>query len=436
MERFFRLRELGTDVRTEVLAGFVTFMTMAYIIFVNPLILADAGVPKDGAIFATALGAGLITIAMGLFTNYPLALASGMGLNAALAYGVVLGGGFTWQQAMAIVFIEGAIITLLVLTNVREAVMNAIPINLKRAIGVGIGLFIAFIGLRNAGVVVNNEVTSVALGDLTSGAVLLALFGLLLSLLLMVRRVKGALLLGILGTTIVAFFTGQAALPESFMSLPSADSFATIGKLDFSVVLKISAWSWIFAFLMTDFFDTMGTVVAVGGEAGFLRKDGTVPRLKNVLLVDSLAAVLGGLFGASSITTYIESASGVGEGGRSGLTAVVTGLLFILAIFFVPVVGVVPAQATAPALIIVGFLMMTVVKDIHFGDLEEGIPAFVTLLGMPLTYSISNGIGLGFITYVLMKLFTGKVRDVHPLLWVVSVLFAMELFQLWGVIFG
>lgn len=450
MEQFFKLRERGTDVRTEVLAGIVTFMTMAYIIFVNPDILSAAGVPKDAAIIATALGAGIVTIAMGLASNYPLALASGMGLNAALAFGVVLGAKFTWQQAMGIVFWEGVIVTLLVLSNVREKVMDAIPINLKRAIGVGIGLFIAFIGLKNAGIVTHaaaivpgpdgkplliNE-TFVQLGNLKSPAVMLAIFGLVFTLFLMVRKVKGALLIGIIGTTIVAFFTGQAQMPANFISMPTGAQFATIGALDFSVILQASAWAFIFSFLMTDFFDTMGTVVAVGAEAGYLRKDGTVPNLRNVLLVDSLAAVTGGFFGASSITTYIESASGVGEGGRTGLTAVVTGVLFLLAVFLFPLAGVVPAAATAPALIIVGFLMMTVVKDIDFGNFEEGIPAFLTLIGMPLTFTISDGIGFGFISFVLLKLFRGRVKDVHPLMWVVAILFTIDLFKLWSRLFG
>ncbi|BDG61290.1 NCS2 family permease [Caldinitratiruptor microaerophilus] len=449
LDRWFRLREAGTDVRTEVIAGIVTFMTMAYIIFVNPDILGAAGVPRQAAAVATALGAGVMTILMGLASNYPLALASGMGLNAVLAFGVVLGAGYTWQQAMGIVFWEGLLVTLLVLTGARESVMNAIPANLKRAIGVGIGLFIAFIGLKNAGIITHTATivpgpggqpvisnpTYVALGNLREPAALLALFGLALTLLLVVRRVRGALLLGILGTTLVAFFTGQARLPETWLSLPTAESLATIGRLDFSVVLNLSAWSFIFAFLMTDFFDTMGTVVAVGGEAGYLRPDGTVPRLRNVLLVDSLAAVTGGFLGCSSITTYIESASGVGEGGRTGLTSVVTGLLFLLAIFFAPVVGIVPSAATAPALIIVGFLMMSVVREIEFGNPEDGIPAFLTLLGMPLTFNISHGIGLGFVSYVLLKLFRGRARDVHPLLWVVSALFTVELFGLWQFIF-
>lgn len=444
----------STDNRTEVMAGLATFMTMAYILFVNPSILADAGVPREAAAVATALGAGIASIAMGFFSNYPLALASGMGLNAALAYGAVIGGGYTWQQAMTIIFIEGIIITLLVLTNVREAVMNAIPINLKRAIGVGIGLFIAFIGLKNAGIVTHAasiiappgaepfiiNPTFVQMGNLTDPQVLLAIFGLIITLLLMARRVAGAILYGILGTTGVALLFNSLGFPllapeaveaaRGVVALPTAASFATIGQLDFSVMAKGGFWALVFAFLVTDFFDTMGTVVAVGGPAGYLRPDGSVPRLKNVLLIDSLAAALGGFLGASSITTYIESASGVGVGGRRGLTAITVGVLFLLAIFFAPLVGLVPAAATAPALIIVGFLMMAVVTEIDFSRVEEGVPAFLTLIGMPLTFSISHGIGFGFISYVLLKAFTGKAREVHPLLYGVALLFVLDMFGL------
>lgn len=445
MERLFRLRERGTDLRTEVLAGLVTFMTMAYIIFVNPDILAAAGVPKGPATVATALGAGILTIAMGLASNYPLAMASGMGLNAAVAFGAVLGAKFTWQEAMGIIFWEGALVTLLVLTNVREKVMEAIPLNLKRAIGSGIGLFIAFIGLKNAGIITHTaqivtgpdgkpalvNPTYVALGDLKQPATLLAVFGLCLTLFLMARRVRGALLLGILGTTAVALLTGQTHF-AGVAALPTAEHFQTIGALDLGVIAKTSAWAFIFAFLMSDFFDTMGTVVAVGQEAGYVTPDGKVPNLRQVLLVDSLGAAAGGLLGVSSITTYIESAAGVGEGGRTGLTSVVTGLLFLLAVFFYPLAGVVPAAATAPALIIVGYLMMTVVRDIDFSSLDEGVPAFLTLLGMPLTFSIAEGIGLGFVSYALIKLFRGRAREVHPLLWVAAALFAVDLFKLWG----
>lgn len=423
LERLFKLKERHTDVRTEIIAGLVTFMTMAYIIFLNPIILADAGVPKTGAIFATALAAAVMTLFMGLYANYPFALASGMGLNAFLTYAVVLGMKLSWQEAMGLVFWEGAIITILVLTNVREAIMNAIPTTLKRAIGVGIGLFIAFIGLKGAGLVVASPATLVTFGSLKSASVIVALFGLVLTMILMAYRVKGSILIGIISSTVLAIILGVTKMPSALVSLPTAESLSTIGKLDFSVIARPALYATIFAFLITDFFDTMGTVVAIGSEGGFLDKNNRLPGLNRVLLVDSLAAAFGGLMGASSVTTYVESAAGVGEGGRTGLTSVVVALLFALSIFFAPVVGIVPEAATAPALIIVGFLMLTVVKDIPFDKLDEALPAFITILTIPLTYSIARGIGYGFVSYVLMKVFTGKAKEVHPLLYVVSLLF-------------
>lgn len=426
LEQWFKLRENGTDVRTEVVAGITTFMTMAYIIFVNPGILGAAGVPATGATVATALAAGLLTIAMGLFTNYPFALASGMGLNAFVAFGLVKGMGLTWQAAMGLIFAEGLVITVLVLTNFREAVMNAIPLNLKRAIGVGIGLFIAFIGFQSAKFVVASPATLVTLGSFHKPEVIVAALGLVITAFLVARRVKGGILLGIILTTVIALFAGVAKLPAKWVDF--TPDFSTIGALDWTAGLNLGLWTTVFALLITDFFDTMGTVIAIGGEAGYLDKQGRLPRLRNVLLVDSLAAMFGGIFGASSVTTYVESASGVGEGGRTGLTSVVTGLFFLLAIFFAPIAGIVPAAATAPALIIVGFLMMTLVKDIHFDDYEEAIPAFLILLGIPLTYNISYGIGLGFISYVVIKALRGKFNEIHPLMWIVALGFAVNFF--------
>jgi len=426
LERIFRLSERKTDVRTEVIAGLATFMTMAYIIFVNPLILKDAGVPQAGAIFATALGAGLVTLAMGLYTNYPFALASGMGLNAFLTYSVVLGLKLSWQEAMGMVVIEGVIVTIFVLTRVRELIMDAIPTSLKRAIGVGIGLFIAFIGLQGAGFVVKSPATLVTFGSFKSPTAVVAVFGLIVTALMMAHRVKGSILLGIIFSTILAVILKVAPIPTNFIDVPSAASFSTMFKFNLNSLTVPALWAVIFAFLITDFFDTMGTVVAIGGEAGFLDEKGRMPGLNRILLVDSLAAVTGGLFGASSITTYVESAAGVSEGGRTGLTSVVVGILFLLSIFFAPVIGIVPGAAVAPALIIVGFLMMTVVKDIPFDRFDEALPAFLTILTIPLTYSIARGIGYGFITYALIKLFTGKTKDVHWLLYVVAVLFAVS----------
>ncbi|MBE3576643.1 MAG: NCS2 family permease [Limnochordales bacterium] len=425
LDRFFRISERGSTIGREVVAGVTTFMTMAYILFVNPDILSSAGVPVEGAAVATALAAALTTLAMGLYANYPFALASGMGLNAALAFGLVLGQGVSWQTAMGVVVVEGLIVTLLVLTNVREAVMDAIPLTLKQAIGAGIGLFIAFIGLQNAGLVVNSDATLVTFGSITDKGPLLAIIGLLLTAVLMSRRVPGAILLGILITTVIGVPLGLTKAPSAWIRWPTAESFSTFFQADIRGVLNLAMLSSVFAFLMTDFFDTMGTVVAVGTEGG-LMKDGKLPGLKRVLLVDSLAAALGGLLGASSVTTYVESASGVGQGGRTGLTSVVTGLLFLVAVLFAPLMGIVPSQATAPALILVGFLMLATIKDIPFHDFPESFPAFITLLSIPLTYSIARGIGYGFVTYVVVKLLSGRSREIHPLMWAVAVLFLIS----------
>jgi AGZA family xanthine/uracil permease-like MFS transporter len=429
IRRFFRIDELKTTTGTEVIAGMVTFMTMAYIIFVNPHIISAAGVPKDAAIITTCLAAGIATLLMGLFTNYPFALAPGMGLNAFLAFGVVVGMKIPWQVAMGIVFLEGLIILLLVLTNFREMVMDAISVNLKRAIGVGIGLFIAFIGLQSSGMVVKNQATLVTFGSFTK-PVVVTVIGLVLTAVLISKKIKGAILIGIFSNTVVAIFAGLAKMPESIIAIPHTSQFSTIGAAFdpqyFSQIFNLTLITVIFTFLLTDFFDTMGTVVAVGGEAGFLDREGKIPRIKGVLVVDSLAAMIGGAFGCSSVTTYVESAAGVGEGGRTGLTAVVTGILFLLAIFFWPVVSIVPAAATAPALIVVGFLMMMVVKDIEWNEFTEAFPCFLTILTIPLTYSISKGIGYGFISYVLIKTFSGKFRDVHPLMYLIALLFALD----------
>ena len=427
LDNIFRLKQRNTTVTREIIAGVATFMTMAYIIFVNPSILSNAlGKELVPAVaVATCLAAGLTTIAMGLVTNYPLALASGMGLNAFLTFTVVIGMKVPWQTAMGVVFIEGALVTILVLTNVREWVMDAIPLDLKRAIGVGIGLFIALIGLQSAKLVVGSPVTLMTFGPIGPEC-LVALFGLAVTVFLMARKVKGAILLGIVAATAAAMIAGMVKLPQQWIAPVKAEHFATFFALDIRGACSFSLAAVVFAFMITDFFDTMGTVVAVGEEAGFLTPAGKLPRLKGVLLIDSLAAVTGGLFGCSSVTTYVESAAGVGEGGRTGLTAVVTGALFLLAVFFAPIAGVAPPYATAPALIIVGFLMMTVVKSIHWDDFTTAVPAFLTVVMIPFTYSISKGIGYGIISYALLKLGTGKVRDVHPLLLVTALLFVLD----------
>jgi AGZA family xanthine/uracil permease-like MFS transporter len=439
---FFEFSERGTNLRTEVLAGLTTFMTMAYIVFVNPAILGTegTGLPITGVFFATCVAAALACIAMGVFANYPVALASGLGLNAIVAFTLILGLGLSWQQAMAVIVVEGLIVTVLVLTNLREAVMNAIPMSLKFAIAVGIGLFIAFIGLKNGGIVVQNPETYVTLGNFTQGPVLLALFGLVITLALVARGMRGGILLGILITGVAGMIFGIVPLPQGIVDFRFNTSTIGGGVLAVPDVLQLSLIPVIFALFMTDFFDTMGTVIAVGQEGKLLDENGRPPRLKRILLVDSLAAAGGGAMGASSVTSYIESGAGVAEGGRTGFTSVVVGLLFLLALPFSPLIsvfgGAVPipgpeegeifvSPVTAPALIVVGFLMMTAVRFIPWDRFDEAIPAFLTILTLPLTFNIAYGIGFGFISYVLIKLARGKPGEVHPLLYAAAVLFAL-----------
>jgi adenine/guanine/hypoxanthine permease len=440
---FFRFSERGTTLRTEVVAGFTTFMTMAYIIFVNPNILGTngTGLSIPGVFFATCIAAATASIAMGLFANFPIALASGLGLNAVVAFNLILGLQLPWQTAMAAVIVEGLLVTILVLTNLRELVMNAIPLALKFAIAVGIGLFIAFIGLKNAGIVVADPVTYLRLGNFRQGAVLLAVFGLVLTLALVARGFRGGLIIGILLTGVVGMIFGIVPLPGGVVSFSFDTSTIGGGILALPDVLLLSLVPVIFALFMTDFFDTIGTVIAVGQEAKLLDGQGRPPGLKRILLVDSLAAVGGGALGASSVTSYIESGAGVAEGGRTGLTSVVVGILFLLALPFSPLISVIGGSVpipnpsggqdilvspvTAPALIVVGFLMMTAVRFIPWEQADEAIPAFLTILTLPLTFNISYGIGFGFISYVLIKLARGKPGEVHPLLYGVALLFAL-----------
>jgi AGZA family xanthine/uracil permease-like MFS transporter len=439
LDRCFDLSRRGASVGAEVRGGLTTFMVMAYIIFVNPAILGFAGIPGlqgQGPGFAatqaaTCLVAGVMTMAMGLLANYPLALASGMGLNAAVAFQLVAGMKLPWPAAMGVIVLEGVVITILVLTGLREAIMQAIPASLKRAIGVGIGLFILFIGLNTAGIVKPGPPgVPVTLGELTAAPVAVALFGLLLMVWFQSRGMASGLLLGIVLTTLLAMVVnvwtggrafplpGQAVIPKTLVGWPDLSSLGA--GLDFTVFARVGAITavvTIFSIMLSDFFDTMGTVIGIGTEAGWLGPDGRLPRLNRVLLVDSLAAVAGGAAGASSATTYVESAAGVAAGARTGLASVVTGLCFLVALFFAPVAGVVPAQATAPALILVGFLMIRLVRDIPFGDLEEGFPALLTVTLMPFTYSITDGIGAGFVAYCVVKLLRGKGAQVHAMMY-------------------
>ena len=443
MGGFFRFSERGTNLRTEVIAGLTTFMTMAYIIFINPSILGTegTGLSIPGVFFATCVAAAAASIAMGVFANYPVALASGLGLNAVVAFTLILGLQLPWQTAMAAVIVEGLLVTLLVVSNLREAVLTAIPLSLKFAIAVGIGLFIAFIGLKNAGIVVADPVTYLALGDFTQGPVLLATFGLVLTLVLVARGLRGGIIIGILITGAIGMVFGVVSLPDGIVSLAFDTSTIGGGVLALPDVLQLSLVPVIFALFMTDFFDTMGTIIAVGQEGKLLDEEGKPPQVKRILLVDSLAAVGGGAAGASSVTSYIESGSGVAEGGRTGLTSVVVGLLFLLALPFAPLIsvigGAIPipgpqgapdimvSPVTAPALVVVGFLMMTAVRFIPWEEADEAIPAFLTILTLPLTFNISYGIGFGFISYVVIKLTRGKPGEIHPLLYGAAVLFAI-----------
>ncbi len=448
MEKFFKFEERGTNLRTEVLAGVVTFMTMAYIIFVNPGLLSAAfgATPEVGATWipalatATTLGAALMCIVMGLFANRPFALASGMGLNAVVAFSIIIGLKVPWQVGMSVIFVEGILILILVLTGLREAVMNAIPLNLKRAIGVGIGLFITFIGLVDGKIVVANPATLVALGDFTKPEVWVTLVGLIAIMAFMAFKVKGDILWGILVATAAALLLGVTKLPTAVMAPLDFRTFAApfqqvnggmaVMQL-FTSALAPTLLLFVFATMLSDFFDTMGTVISIGEQAGFVDDKGQIQGIRNILVVDSLAAAVGGFFGASSITTYIESASGVAEGGRTGLTPIVTGVLFLIAAFFSPIIAMVGGATaiTAGALIIVGFLMMATVREIPWTDFENAFPAFLVIVGIPLTYNISYGIGLGFISYVLIKLFHGKASEIHWLMWVVSGLFILTFVQ-------
>lgn len=442
--RIFKLKELNSSPRIEVLAGLTTFLTMSYIIFVNPLFLSFFGDPEfsklalsvSASITATCLAAALICFFMGIWANYPFALAPGMGLNAIVAYQMVVGLKLSWPEAMGVIVMEGLIITFLVITGFREAVMKAIPQSLKQAISVGIGLFLTFIGLIQAGLVKKSQSTLVSLGDFDNWGVLISLVGLFFTAILMKRKIKGAILLGILFSALLAViiniltgfkaFAGEeiAKLPSSFISWPD---FSTFGGFNFGAIGKLGLLSsliLIFSVMLSDFFDTLGSVVGLGTQGNFIDSKGNLPRINRVLLVDSVGAALGGIASSSSVTTYIESAAGISSGGRTGLTTVVVGILFILAMFFSPIVKIVPKEAVAPALIVVGFLMSSLIKEIPFARFEEGFPAFLIIVLMPLTYSISNGIGLGFIAYVLIMLLAGKAKEIPFLLYIVSLAFA------------
>ena len=424
LENLFKLEENNTDVKTEVIAGITTFMTMAYIIFVNPNILSEAGMPFNGVFIATILGAMVGTLAMAALTNYPFVLASGMGLNAFFTYSVVIGMEVSWQAALGIIFLEGIIFIILSVTPVREMIVNSIPMALKTGISTGIGLFIAFIGLQNAKIVVSDQATLVSMGNVLTGPGLVALFGLLVMGVLHAKEVKGSLLWGILAATAFGWINGVTPAMNGIVAMPQMSDWSQVlFKLDIGSALSFSMMGVLLSFLFVDMFDTAGTLVGVSQQAGYLDENGDLPKASKALLADAVGTTAGALFGTTTVTTYVESASGVAEGGRTGLTGVVASILFFLALFFKPLISIVPGAATAPALIVVGTMMMTNITKLDWDDFTEILPAFVAMIAMPLTYSISNGIAFGFIVYPIVKLFTGRGKEVHWLVYVLSVVF-------------
>ncbi len=447
LEKLFKLRENGTTVKIEVIGGITTFMTMAYILAVNPSILSAAGMDKNAILMATSLAAFIGTLCMALMANYPFALAPGLGLNAYFAFTVCGSMGYSWKIALLAVFVEGIIFIVLSLTNVREAIFNAIPLELKKGVSVGIGLFCAFIGLQSAGIVVNDDSTLVTIVNFrdnfsTSGiSALLGIIGLFIIIILYVKKVKGAILIGIIATWVLGMICQAAGVyvvdaANGYYSLfPSWSTFdltalkTTFGQCftaDFSGVKIADFIIIIFAFLFVDLFDTLGTLIGVANKADMLDKEGKLPRIKSALMADAIATSAGAVLGTSTTTTFVESSSGVSEGARTGLASVVTGFLFLIAIFFAPVFCAIPGFATAPALIFVGFLMVSAVVEINFRDWTSSVPAYLCLLAMPLTYSIAEGISIGVISYVVIKIATGKAKEVKPLMYILAVLFALK----------
>ena len=430
LERYFEFGVLGADWKTEILAGFTTFMTMAYIVFVNPSILHETGMPLAAVTAATCISAAAGSFLMGGLARYPIALAPGMGLNAYFTYAVVKGMGVPWQAALGAVFVSGVAFLLLTLIGVRQLILSAIPAELYAAVAAGVGLFIAFIGFRNSGIIVPNAATVVALGNLSSKSTALAIFGLLLISALLAWRVRAAMLIGILTTTVVGLLTGVAKWSPASYSL--SDLTATAGKLDIGGALKLGFLEIIFVFLFIDLFDNIGTLVAVGKKAGLFNEAGKIPRIQKILLADSMATMIGACSGTSTVVSYIESAAGVAAGGRTGVTAIVTGLLFVVALFVAPVVGAIPAAATAPALIIVGSMMMAVVSEIEWADPEQAIPAFLTMMTIPLTFSIANGLAFGFTAYSLLKIARGKWGEVNWFVYLLTALFIARFVYIGG----
>ena len=455
IDEYFGVSKYNSTIKTEILAGFTTFMTMAYIIIVNPLILSSAGMDYKAVFVATCLAAAVATLSMGLIAKKPFGMATGLGLNSVVAFGLILTLHLSWEIAMGLIFLEGLLVFVLVLTNLREMVMHAIPHSLKMSIGVGIGMFISFIGFKLANIVIGSPENLLKFGDVTNPVFIISVIGIIIITVLMSLKIKGGILYGIILTTLIAIAAcvvadmshvtfnifqnpnlsnsisplaaGMSNLPQSFsngiLEVPNARSLSTIGHLDILGALSLSFIPIIFALMMVDFFDSLGTVLAVGTQAGLVDKTGKLLDLKKVLAVDALGAMIGGFMGSSSNTAYVESSAGVSEGGRTGLTSVVVACLFLVGMFFVPLAFYIPAAATAPALIIVGFFMITMIQRIEWDNFEEALPAFLTITSMTFTFSISKGIGFGFISYCIIKLAVGKWREVHPLMWIVSIIF-------------
>ena len=429
MEKLFQLQAHKTNVRTEIIAGLTTFLAMAYILAVNPLILSDAGLNAGSVFTATALSAAIATLMMAVLANLPVALAPGMGLNAFFTYTVVIGMKYSPATALTAVFLEGLLFILLSFFNVREAIVESIPINLKKAVAAGIGLFITLIGMKNAEIIVDNPATLVGLGNVTSGPALLGIIGLVITAVLYVLRVPGSILLGILITTVIGIPMG-VTVPFggwenwSIVSVPAAPVF---WNFDFSNVFSFQFFTVFFSFLFVDIFDTVGTLVGVTNRAGLVDKDGNIPRVKQALLSDAIGTVFGAMMGTSTVTSFVESTSGVAAGGRTGLTALTTGVFFLIALIFSPLFLLIPSAATAPALIIVGFLMLSAAAEIDFTDPTEGIPAFLTIVMMPFAYSIAEGIVYGIMSYVILKAVTGKFKQIPLITWVLFVIFLLRI---------
>ncbi|HML33065.1 NCS2 family permease [Sporomusa sphaeroides] len=433
LERYFKLSQRGTSLKTEVTAGLTTFIAMSYLIFVIPgQFLIAAGIPPASATAATILSTAAATLLMGIYANLPIAMGSGLGLGAVFTFIMVGSMGLSWQTALGAVFISGVLFFILAITNITKAVIEAIPPLLKSAIGVGLGLFIAYIGFKGAGLIVPAPGTILTLGSLKQPNVLLAITGLSITSILMARNIKGAFLIGILATTVIGMFMGVAKIPaglDDLISFVPPMPTATFGQLDIGAAIGYGLVSIIFTITIVDLFDNIGTLIAISGKAGLLDENNNLPDINKALLAGSAATMIGGIFGSCTVTSYIESAAGVAAGGKTGLTSVITGLLFLAALFFIPLAGLVPGAATAPVLIIIGALMIGEIVHIDFTDFTNALPAFLTIILMPLTCSIVEGMAFGFIAFTLLKLVAGRAREIHPLMYVLSVIFAIHLYM-------